>query len=218
MPELLRRIPAMTNRIALRPAVALAAAILGACGPAPTEDPSGPYAGSRLTGAAPQIVLIDHGGEPLALASLRGDVVVLTFMDSTCQDVCPLTAAELRLVHRELTTAERQGTSFIGVNANALASSVPDVLRATRQWRLDEIESWHFVTGEPDALRAVWEAYGIEAAPDGVRVRHTSGVFLIDRRGSLRWYVSVPLEDPEWDGPALSEILLRRIRELLMET
>jgi protein SCO1/2 len=191
--------------------------LLTACAPEATQDPSGPYSGSRLDGPAPEVTLTDQDGAPFSLTHVNGRVVALTFMDSTCQDVCPLTAAEFRAVYAALPTEDQARVAFVGVNANALAASQADVLRATRQWRLDEIPSWTFLTGEPAALHAVWQAYGVEAEPVGTRVSHTAGVFLIDRWGVQRWYISVPLEDPAWDGLPLRDILLRRVRELLAE-
>ncbi len=37
---------------------------------------------------------------------------------------------------------------FLGVNVNVKANAIADVLETTREWRLDEIPSWHFLTGD----------------------------------------------------------------------
>lgn len=51
------------------------------------------YEGTELSGEAPNFQLTDQNGSPVNLSDFRGNVVVLTFMDSKCQDTCPLTAA-----------------------------------------------------------------------------------------------------------------------------
>src|SRR5262249_6649580 len=40
--------------------------------------------------------LHDEDGKPLSLARYRGQVLVVTFMYSTCRDTCPLTAQQIR--------------------------------------------------------------------------------------------------------------------------
>ena len=201
--------------------IALGPIVIAACGRggSPSDDASGPYAGSPIQGAAPVFELVDQSGERVQLRDFRGRVVALTFFDSRCRDVCPLTSAELIAAWQGLTPEEREQVALLGVNVNADANTVEDVAAASREWRLDEIPAWTFLTGSAEELREVWQAYPIEVRPDAAHgaIDHTSGVFLIDRSGDLRWYISVPLEDPAWDGPRLAEILVLRVRELLGE-
>ena len=204
-----------------RSAAALGMCLLAAaCGPAivPTDDPGAPYAGARLSGNAPNFEFTDQTGATVRWSDFEGKVVALTFLDSRCLDVCPLTSAELIATWRALTEREREAVALIGINVNAQANAVQDVAAASGEWRLAEIPAWSFLTGPPDDLQAIWEAYPIEVQPGAAgAIDHTAGVFLIDSRGQLRWYVSVPLQDPAWNGPRLAVILLQRIRELLGE-
>lgn len=206
----------MVARLLLFPlAVLVAACGLGA---APTDDPGAPYAGTRLEGIAPEFELLDQTGAAVAWHDFQGKVVALTFLDSRCRDVCPLTSAELIATWLAMTEEEQHVVAFLGINVNSEANSVEDVAAASREWRLADIPAWRFLTGSPDDLQAIWDAYPIEVqpGPDGA-IDHTSGIFLIDSAGALRWYVSVPLQDPAWSGPRLAEILLRRLKELIAE-
>lgn len=194
--------------------------LLTACAIArPTPGASAPYNGSPIQGMAPDFSLLDQTGARVHLSDFHGRVVALTFFDSRCRDVCPLTSAELIAAWQALTPEERQQVALLGVNVNVDANTVEDVAAASREWRLDEIPAWHFLTGSPEELREVWQAYPIEVHPEseGDAISHTSGVFMIDAQGNLRWYVSVPLEDPAWDGPRLAEILVDRLSELIAE-
>ena len=199
------------------PAVGLA---LAGCQPrAAAAVLSGPYEGTELNSPAPDFELPDHRGVRIALSDWRGQVVVLTFMDSQCQEVCPLTAVHLRSAYRQL-GSEAGSVVFVGINVNLEANTVEDVLATTQKWRLDEIASWHFLTGTEDQLRPIWEAYDVTVYPapevEGELV-HTPGVFLIDQAGELRWYVSTPFDDlgtPAWTQP-LSELRVQHIGELL---
>ena len=176
------------------------------------------YDGTELSGEAPDFQLIDQNGSPVNLSDFRGNVVVLTFMDSKCTDTCPLTAAHFRQVSRKLTEDEGKQVVFLGVNVNVEESHVSDVLESTHAWRLDEIPNWHFLTGTHEVLEPVWKDYGVAAihSHESSAIMHTPGTFLIDKSGQQRWYVSPPSAgDPEKLSLPLSELLLKYIREIL---
>jgi protein SCO1 len=183
-----------------------------------SSDNSQTYDGTELSGVALDFQLTDQNGTMINLADFRGKAVVLTFMDTKCQDTCPLTAAQLREVYRQLKQNETTQVVFLGVNVNVEESAVADVLETTHSWRLDEIPSWHFLTGSHDVLEPVWKDYGVSAAhnPDGNSIMHTPGTFLIDRLGQKRWYMSTPFSTSDTDLTLpLSELLLKHIREIL---
>lgn len=177
------------------------------------------YQGSRMNEPAPDFRLIDQNGARITLSDFRGQVVVLTFFDSQCADVCPLTALQLRTAYQTL--GADAPVTFIGVNVNLDANRVADMLVITQRWRLDEVPAWHFVTGSQAELEPVWQAYnaGVDITDSG-DLMHTPGVYLIDRTGQKRWYVSVPFAETgavEEGFTPLSELLVRHIQELLQE-
>ena len=185
-------------------------------------DNTQPYDGTEISGEASGFQLTDQNGSLISLSDFRGKVVVLTFMDSKCTDTCPLTAADFREAYRQLNQDEAKQVAFLGVNVNVEANTVADVLETTHAWRLDEIPSWHFLTGSRDALEPVWKDYGVSAAhnPDGNSIMHTPGTFLIDLLGQMRWYISTPVSvegDAEIVLP-LSDLLVSHIHEILSES
>ena len=180
------------------------------------------YDGTEMSGEAPDFSLTDQNGSVVNLSDFRGKVVILTFMDSRCKDTCPLTAAQLRQAYRQFDRNEANQVAFIGININNEANAVADVYEITKTWRLEEIPSWHFLTGSRQDLEVIWRDYGIAVAPnpDGTEIMHTPGVFLIDPSGQKRWYISTPLSelrDTELALP-LNELLVKRVREILGET
>lgn len=180
------------------------------------------YEGTELSGEAPDFQLTDQNGSSVGLSDFRGKVVVLTFMDTKCQDTCPLTAAQFREVYRQLTQNEATQVVFLGVNVNVEKSDVSDVLETTHAWRLDEIPSWRFLTGEHHALEPVWKDYGVAAVhnSDGNSIMHTPGTFLIDPLGQKRRYISTPFSGESGANLTLplSELLLKHIRAILRES
>ena len=177
-----------------------------------------PYQGTEISGEAPDFRLTDQNGSVKNLSDFRGKVVVLTFMDSKCKDTCPLTAAQLKLAYQQLDQTEAGQVAFIGVNVNVEANAIADVYEITQTWHLDEIPTWHFLTGSAEESTPIWKAYGVAVVsqPTG-EIIHTPGVFLIDKVGQERWYISTPFSakgNAEWTLP-LSNLLVSHIREIL---
>lgn len=193
---------------------------LSACSaPATENNGAGLYEGTMLDGAAADFQLLDQNGEEQSLSAFQGKIVVLSFMDSRCVDVCPLTALHLRQTSQAL-GEDTQSVIFLAVNVNATATTAADLQAATESWHLDEIPNWYFLGGSSSELEAVWQAYGIEAMPmeDGA-ISHSPGVFLIDQSNELRWYISTPFVQEGTPAPSLplSELLLKHIQGLLNE-
>jgi cytochrome oxidase Cu insertion factor (SCO1/SenC/PrrC family) len=162
---------------------------------------------------------VDQAGALISLSDYRGKVVVLTFLDDQCHDICPLTAAQL-IKANELLGSAAASASFIGINVNVQANRTADVMAATKEWRLDGIPTWHFLTGTSGQLEPVWQAYGIAVEPQAQgELLHTVGVYIIDQAGRKRWFISNPDEGtatPQWTVP-VSQLVAQHARELLGE-
>jgi cytochrome oxidase Cu insertion factor (SCO1/SenC/PrrC family) len=140
---------------------------------------------------APGFTFTDQRGRATSLASLRGKVVVLGFMDSRCADICPVLSREVIEAYRKL-GADARKVVFAVVNVDPDFASVRDVAISSAQHHLTTIPDWHFFTGGGPALRAVWHAYHIDVyAPNPVvGLVHTSTLFFIDPHGVERFLAS----------------------------
>jgi protein SCO1/2 len=143
------------------------------------------FAGSLRPNIPPQdFALRDQDGRRVSLHQYRGRVVVLTFLYSTCQDTCPVTATTIRGALDEL-----------GHDVPALAVSVdpahdtPDAAEAFLVRRGLSGGRMRFLLGSRAQLEPIWKAYGIQ--PQTKRFEHSAYVLLIDRRGRQR--ISFPV-------------------------
>lgn len=207
-------------RISLILALVVIAVVLGYFFRSSLDNPQ-PYEGIELSGEASDFQLTDQNGTLVRLSDFRGKVVVLTFMDSKCKDTCPITGAHFRQAYGQLDQNEAKQVVFLGVNVNVKANTVADVLETTRAWHLDEIPSWHFLTGSHEELEPVWKDYGVAAIhnPDANSIMHTPGTFLVDLLGQQRWYISTPFSELGATELALplNELLVKHIREILRD-
>jgi protein SCO1/2 len=132
---------------------------------------------------APAFTLMDHTGAPRSLADFRGRPVLLFFGYTHCPDVCPITLSRLQEALAEAgDDGEEARVVLVTVDPER---DTPDVLAAYVSRFGPNVVG---LTGEMEALRGVYRAYGIHAEPghDGAEPLHTSPVIGIDREGQRR--------------------------------
>jgi cytochrome oxidase Cu insertion factor (SCO1/SenC/PrrC family)/thiol-disulfide isomerase/thioredoxin len=144
----------------------------------PSLDP-----GTTLNRSAPNFTLTDERGHPVSLRSYRGKVVMVAFNDSQCTTICPLTTSAMLDAKRALGPAASH-VELLGIDANPDATTVHDVLSYSQLHGL--LGQWHFLTGSPAQLRAVWKAYGIDVQIERGQIDHTPALFMIDPQGRIR--------------------------------
>jgi protein SCO1/2 len=155
------------------------ALILGACAPPPT------FAGTELDAIdAPDFTLTDGlTGRAVTLSAHRGQVVALTFLFTTCPDVCPLTASRFRAAQDQL-QGDASRVTFIAVSVDP-DRDTPEAVRVfSAAHRLTS--NWYYLVGGRAQLAPVWAAYGIGVQAGSTAVTHNDAVYLIDRRGRER--------------------------------
>jgi protein SCO1/2 len=141
----------------------------------------------RIEGRAPELAPVDQASQPLTLKDLQGKVVLLTFTYSTCADVCPLITAAMAALQQRLRGVERQQVFFLSVTTQPEVDT-PAVLHAYATRLGADFASWAFLTGPPQAVQEVWQAFGltVKRRAKGV-VDHPAWTFLIDREGRVRY-------------------------------
>ena len=151
---------------------------------------------------APAFTLTDQNGRTMSLASLRGKVVVLEFMDPHCTDICPIVSQEFVDAYHKLGPAARN-VAFVAINVNQYHASVADMAAYSRQEDLNAIPSWHFFTGPVPALKNAWRDYNIavEAPNPDADIVHTSALYFIDAQGREAFLAS-PMVDHTKKGAA----------------
>jgi protein SCO1 len=134
---------------------------------------------------APDFVLIDQENQRFDSTQLRGKVVVLNFIFTTCTDVCPLFTANLAALQRK--HSNRLGELFfLSVTTDPEIDS-PKVLKGYALRHGADLRHWTFLTGTEGQLKPVWKAFGIQVIRKGRGlVQHTSLTTVIDRQGVRR--------------------------------
>jgi protein SCO1 len=132
--------------------------------------------------------LLDSAGHPLRLSQLRGRVVLLSFIYTSCTTTCPLLMQQMALLEDRLKHAKLwpSSVSFASVTVDPERDSATTLLDYAR--RFDALDAnWQFLREAPEQMRPVLAAYNewTTRLPDG-DIDHPARVYLIDRRGNRR--------------------------------
>jgi cytochrome oxidase Cu insertion factor (SCO1/SenC/PrrC family) len=140
---------------------------------------------------APGFTLTSQDGRQVSLASLRGKVVLLTFLDPVCTTDCPLIAQEMRSAD-ELLGGKAGNTELVAVVANPTYTSTAYTRAFTSQENLSQVPNWLFLTGSLSQLADVWHHYGIEVEnlPAGAMAAHNDLAFVISADGKVQQELS----------------------------
>jgi len=199
-PEGARAAIAATSLQAVTALAALGVIMIGAAPMAaaslnPTADPilAQAIAGYSppLNSPASPFRLTDQDGRTVTLASLRGKVVLLTFLDPVCTTDCPLIAQEFKATAAMLGPQARQ-TELVAIVANPTYYGTQFTQAFDRQEGLNTVPGWLYLTGTLAQLRSAWQQYGITVGnlPAGAMSAHNDLAFVIDRSGVIKQEIS----------------------------
>lgn len=158
---------------------------------------------------ADEFTLTTTDGRPFRLSEQRGKVVLMFFGFTSCPDVCPTTLAEAKRIMEGLGD-ETENVRFVFITV--------DPERDTPEQLGQYVSTFHSeiigLTGTPDELQAMFDAYGIYAAKVPLEdsaaaytMDHSARVFLVDQDGRL--HLSYAFGTPDEDILQDVQYLLR---------
>ena len=150
-------------------------------------------------GPAPSFMLTTQDNAQLKLTDLRGKVVAVTFIFTTCKDTCPVLTAKLVGVQRKLAADVSPNVAFVEISLTP-KHDTPDVLKAYADAHNADLSRWSFLTGDAKQIQALAKQYGVfvKAKKSADDVDHGFLTSIIDRAGIIRvQYMGVRFEPSE---------------------
>ena len=173
----------------------ICAASLAACGDGADATE---FSGTALSedAPAPDFVLTDQFGDSVSLSQMRGRAVALSFLFTSCPDVCPIVTTQLKRLYDEL-GADADSVEFVSVSVDPERDDPLAAMRYLERWEV--ADEWRYLTGPRADLAPIWEAYYISPVIDdpnaaarialiapGRRNRRRAPTLRRDRRPPLR--------------------------------
>lgn len=174
--------------------VAVAPAVLAAevPGPAGADAIAADSDGGLLTlppRPMPAFDLRDQLDRRVTPATLRGKVVVLTFLDPVCSTDCPVIAAQLAMADRRLGGLASR-VAFVALDTNPVFHTRADVRAFTDSHDLSGMPNWHFLWGRAASLQSLLTRFGVAVDVPAVgMIEHSEAVYFFDGRGTAHGYL-----------------------------
>jgi protein SCO1/2 len=131
--------------------------------------------------ALPEFTLPDYTGAEVSSAGLRGKVVLVTFLDSQCDESCPIIASQVSRAVDRLTPDERADVAAIAISTDPkedTPSSVRGFLAANRA-----VGKLRYLVAPEQTLRPVWGDFQIASSLDsGIDTLHSAPVRIFNRK------------------------------------
>jgi protein SCO1 len=174
--------------------VVIRALTASAAAPLPSRPAAGAYRGSEVPAGiiAPDFALRDYRGRLVRMRSLRGRVVVVTFLDTHCKTKCPVFASDIGAAFRLLSPKERREVSALALTVEPARDTPASVRRfLARRHALD----MDFLLGSTRRMRPIWRAFHVVAAAQtGNADVHSSDARIFDRQGMWVSTLHVPVD------------------------
>lgn len=141
---------------------------------------------SIATASAPGFTLTDQTNHSWSLADAAGKVVVLTFYNQNCLDICSVLGPEIRQADASLGSAASR-VEFVIVNTDPTHFTYRASPAALVTPGLANVPNVRFLTGPLNMLNSVWINYGLTvhvgALPN--EIAHNNVMYFITPRGAL---------------------------------
>ncbi|PYM71728.1 MAG: hypothetical protein DME03_19185 [Candidatus Rokuibacteriota bacterium] len=132
----------------------------------------------------PSFTLVDQAGATVKSESLRGRVLVVSFVFTTCAEACPLITAQLARTQGRVRSEKLDArVRFVSITLDPLTDR-PEMLRRYADSYGIDLASWHLLTGASDDVSRVIRAFGLNALARERSV-HGSLVVLVDAEGRI---------------------------------
>lgn len=167
----------------------------------------------RTAHRAPELRLVDQAGDPIDLAGLRGEVVVLTAVYASCPHTCPIILEQARDALAALSTEERARVHVVAVTLDP-AHDTPEVLAGLASMHGLERPTYRLATGPAEDVERVLDRMDVSRRRDpetGV-IDHANVFLVVDPAGRVAYRLTIGERQQRWLVSAL-RVLIREARD-----
>jgi len=165
----------------------------------------GTYLNEEIPAEILNLPLVDQNRKPFTLESLKGQTLVITNFLTSCQEICPMTSANMRDVGDAIATAKAaEKIKVLEITVDA-KRDLPSRLLAYQN--LFATKNWSLVGGTEAGLAKLWEYFGAPAMleefseedkasnppdwqtgkPVSYDMMHADLVIIVDGKSTWRW-------------------------------
>lgn len=127
----------------------------------------------------------DDAGQPVSLASLRGQPVVLAMFFASCEYACPVLVNDMKRLRTLMPEAARETTRFVLVTFDT-ARDTPAVLKAYRERAELEPKVWSLLRGDDASVQELAMLLGVKFKQDARgQFAHSNLITILNAEGEV---------------------------------
>jgi protein SCO1/2 len=130
----------------------------------------------------PTFELRNYSGEVIRSSDLEGKALAVTFLETQCEEACPLIASHIGAALQLLGEEERASVAAVAISTHPEDDTPESVQRFLRDHRAEG--PLLYLVGSERELRPVWTSFNVLPALDsGDANTHSAPVRIFDRSG-----------------------------------
>jgi len=156
------------------------------------------YLGHSIEGKSPfSFSLYDQHGDLKSLDDFSDKIVLMTFLYSTCSDICPDMTNLLMQIDANNTLGN--DIVFLIISIDSEIDSIGSVNKYLDA--ISKADSWVYLMGNQEKLVEIFDYYyvsnfkisGLEISKNE-EIRHSSALYLLDKEGNTRILYTMPFD------------------------
>ncbi len=143
---------------------------------------------------APPLALHNYLGQPVDIDAFRGKAVLVTFLYTSCPDICPLITSDLRVALNLMGPKTARKVQIIAVSVDPKGDTPKAVAAFLARHQMTG--RMQYLIGSAKELAPVWKAWGVGSERDAQQpqfINHTGIVYGITASGKR-----LAIYDPEF--------------------
>lgn len=153
--------------------------------------------------AVPDFTLTDQHHRRIALSQLRGKVVGINFVYTTCQlpEFCLRVVNHFAVLQKRFRKQLGRELVLLTITFDPARDQPDELRRYATQWKPDR-DGWRFLTGPVSDVQQVVGMFGVVAFPNDGLMDHSLRTVLIDRDGRL----AASIEGNQYSSDQLADL------------
>jgi protein SCO1/2 len=139
-----------------------------------------------LNQTVPDFTLTDQVRKRVALSQLRGKVVVMNFIYTSCAlpQFCYRMTNHFSVLQHRFGGRDGRDLVQLSITFDPARDTPERLAEYAKQWKADA-SRWHFLTGSSGEIERVAAMFGLDYFPDEGLINHSLRTVVIDRAGRL---------------------------------
>lgn len=157
----------------------------------------------------PHFELTDHTGQKLAIDELKGRVVLVTAIYTSCHTACPAIIMQAKQAIAELSAEQQEQLTVVAITLDPENDTPKRLAMAAKAHQID-VPMWHLMAGDPAEVNRVLDELNVSRRrdPKTGMIQHSNLFALVDRSGKIAYRLTLGSRHANWLPTAL-KVLIR---------